>query len=83
MENIELTPEALVAVTVIATLVQQLKLIPWIQTVKQYAPVYIIVACALGIAYAYQAQTPEPVVTGIVIGLTAAGAYSTVRKKDT
>jgi hypothetical protein len=81
MENLstELGPEALALVAIIGVLVQQCKRVPRIVAMKEQVPIFVIIAIGLGITAAYQQSIPNPIVAGVMMGLMAAGAYSTTK----
>lgn len=85
--NIELTPEMLFLIPVVAALIQVLKdkvlKIKYIPiavrvSIKSVLP-YISIGIALGLLY-YQ-QVPKPLVESIIIGLTACGGFDLLRGK--
>ena len=88
MENLstelttELGPQALALVAVIAVLVQQLKRIPYVVSLKEKLPIFVICSMALGIAAAHYQGIVNPIVAGIVMGLMASGAYSAAKNNS-
>ena len=78
--EVQLTTEAMVLVTIIGVLVQQCKRVQYFETIKEQMPIYVIIAIVLGMVAAYLQKIPNPYVTGVVMGLMAAGAYSVATK---
>lgn len=81
MENFstELGPEAMFLVGIIAILVQHLKRFEFLSNLKEKMPVFVVAAIALGLAAAYYAGIPNPVVAGVMMGLMSSGAYSAAK----
>lgn len=82
MENLslEMTPAMMVLVPMVAALIQFVKKIPQFESYNQWLP---IVSLALGVGAAYLQNLPNPIMAGIIIGLTASGAYDVLKgKKD-
>ncbi len=83
MNETVLTPEMLVFVPVVASILEVLKRIPVIDKIKEWMP-FMAIAASIGVIYA---QTNEvQVMPAVVMGLMASGAYSSVKaissKKD-
>ena len=76
--SIELTPAMLAMVPLVAAVLQMFKNLPLLETYKRYFP---IAALALGIGAAFLQGFPNPILVGIVIGLTAAGSYDVLKGK--
>jgi len=85
--KVELTPEMLFLVPIVAALIQVLKdkvlVIKYIpdrisESVKGVLP-YISIAFALGLLY-YQ-QVPQPLLPAIIVGLTACGGFDLLKGK--
>ena len=67
-------------VAVVATLVQALKLIPWVSENKKYLP---YAAVGLGVLAAYLQEgtmTPILLATGVISGLAAVGLFETTSR---
>ncbi|MHC4397999.1 MAG: hypothetical protein ACYS1A_20340 [Planctomycetota bacterium] len=76
MDNVQLSPEMLMLVPVVAALLEVLKRIPVVAKVKEWMP-FIAIGASIGVIYA---QTTElQFMPAIVMGLMAAGAYSGVK----
>ena len=76
MNEIQLAPEMLMLVPVVAALLEVLKKIPLIAGIKEWMP-FLAMLMGLGVIYA---QTGEAqVMPAIVMGLMASGAYSSVK----
>jgi len=73
---IELTPEMLALVPVVAAIIQVLKKIPAIAKIKGWLP-FVSVGISLGLGYI--AQVPDPVLSAVIIGLVAVGGYEIVK----
>ena len=67
-------------VGIIAALVQQLKRIPILTKLQSQLPVFVICSLILGIGAAYYIKAPNAIIEGIIMGLTACGAYSATKK---
>lgn len=78
--EVELSSEALMLATIIGVLVQQCKRVQYFESIKDQVPIYVIVAIVLGMVAAYSQKIPNPYVTGVVMGLIAAGGYSVAKK---
>lgn len=76
MNEIQLTPEMLMLVPIVAALLEVLKRIPLIAQVKEWMP-FIAIGASVGVIYA---QTTElQILPAVVMGLMASGAYSSVK----
>jgi len=71
--TIILTPEMLAQIPLIAMILQVLKKLPIYAKVQPYTP---LIACGLGIAAAFATAIPNPLIAGILIGVTASAGYS-------
>ena len=74
--EVNLTPEMLVLVPVVAALLQVLKNIEAIQAIKEWLP-YVAVGIALGLGYLTKME--NPILPSILIGLMASGGYDLVK----
>lgn len=81
MDNVVLTPEMLAVVPVIAILLQLLKSVPAIAKYSAWLP---LVSVAIGIAWSLAmkmgAGYGPQVITGVIVGVAAAGSYDVVKK---
>lgn len=75
----ELGEQAMVLVAVITVIVQQCKRVPSLVALKDRFPVFAIVAVVCGIAGAHYRNIENPIIAGIMIGMMAAGVYSTAK----
>jgi len=76
MNSVELSPELLMMIPVIAALLEVLKRIPIVAQVKEWMP-FIAIVASIGVVYA---QTSElQFMPAVVMGLMASGAYSGVK----
>lgn len=73
---IQLTPEMLVLVPVVATILQFLKRIEALAELKQWFP-FLSIAIALGLGYL--TKMPDPILPSIVIGMVASGGYDLLK----
>lgn len=71
-------PAATTLIAIVASVVQQLKRLPAIVSLQEKFPAYQVASLALGVAGAYLMALPNPIVAGILIGLSASGAYDIV-----
>ncbi len=78
--DVQLSAEAMVLVTVIGILVQQCKRVAYFESLKEQMPIYVVIAIALSMVAAYLEKLPNPHVTGVVMGLMAAGGYTVAKK---
>ncbi|KKN58298.1 hypothetical protein LCGC14_0553780 [marine sediment metagenome] len=76
MQNIELSPELLMLVPLVAALLEVLKRVPIIERIKEFMP-FLAIATSVGVVYA-QTQSLQ-IMPAIVMGLMASGAYSSVK----
>lgn len=67
-------------VGIIAALVQQFKRVTYLTSLQQHFPVFVLLSIILGVGAAFYIQTPNPIIEGIMMGLTACGAYSASKK---
>lgn len=74
--TVNLTPEMLAIVPVVAFLLQLLKRIPAVAKMKSWLPL-VSVGTSIGLCYLLGVQ--DPVTPAIVIGLTASGGYDLLR----
>ena len=63
-------------VGVIAALVQQFKRVKILTRLQDHVPIYVIISVLLGIGAAYYIQADNAIIEGVMMGLTACGAYS-------
>jgi len=70
--NITLTPEAQKMIVVVAFLVQQIKVLPIIKRFKEYMGILPVI---LGVAGCLISGLPDPIMTGIFVGMSAIGGY--------
>ena len=78
--SVKLTPEMLALVPAVAVLLQVLKKIPILDKIKSWFP-FVSIGIALGLSYA--TSLPDPILSSIIIGLTASGAYDLVKGSKT
>lgn len=78
--NIELTPAMLVLIPVVAAIIQQIKKIPQLKIYRNLLP---LVSLAFGIGLCFLQKLPNPIMAGILIGLSASGAFDVLRNKTT
>jgi hypothetical protein len=78
--NIELTPAMLVLVPVVAAIIQMAKKLPIVSKYTEYLP---IASLLLGVGGAYLQEIPNPILAGVMIGLTACGAFDVLKGKIT
>ena len=81
MENIEIPTSMLALIPVVALIVQNLKKISAIETIKEYLP---LIAVALAICLAYLTSGTlenwkDPILPAIAIGLMASGGYDVLK----
>lgn len=74
--EVNLTPEMLALIPVVAALLQVLKNIKAVQNIKEWLP-YVSVGLALGLGYLTKME--NPIIPSIVIGLMASGGYDLVK----
>lgn len=72
-DTITLTPAMLALVPTVAMILQILKKIPIYEKIKSYTP---LIACGIGITAAYATALTNPIVAGILIGVSASAGYS-------
>lgn len=77
MENLsfEVTPELLPVI--IVAVVQMLKRIAIMETVKEWYPV---IGVAIGIAISFYLKFPNPVMLGVISGCVASKSYDILKK---
>ena len=66
-------------VGIIAALVQQFKRVKILTKLQDHVPIYVIISVALGISGAYYIGATNPEIEGVMMGLTACGAYSATK----
>lgn len=76
--NIELKPELLALVPVVAAIIQMLKKIPAIKPYKDWLP---IVAIGISVALVYSVDYLAFLVPAIIVGLLACGGYEMLKSK--
>ena len=74
--TVNLTPEMLALVPVVAAILQLLKRVEAIEKVKEWLP-FASIAIAYGVAYL--TKMPEPILPAVIIGLVASGGYDLLR----
>jgi hypothetical protein len=83
INNIEIPEIVFVLVPLIAALIQMLKQIiiniPRLTVLKEFLP---IVSVALGISLSYLEHLNNPIIIGVMMGLSAAGAYDLYKSKN-
>jgi len=77
--SINLTPEMLALVPIVAALLQLVKSIKALSKLTDWFPV---IAVGTGIGLTIITKVPDPVLPGIVIGLLAAGGYDFLKGKE-
>lgn len=77
--TIQLTPQMMALVPVVALFLQVLKKIEAIQTVKAWFP-FVSIAIAFGLCYSL-GEVENAVLSSIVIGLVASGSYDLLKGK--
>ena len=82
MDNLttQLGPAGMILIPLVAGLVQQLKRVPGIVKLQEKFPVYLTAALGFGIGAAYLMGLTNPAVAGVIIALSACGAYEAVKK---
>ena len=65
-------------VAAVGAILQMAKAIPQLEKIKAWLPVLSV---ALGVALAFVWSLDEPVIAGIMIGLTASGSYDFLKPK--
>lgn len=76
--TINLTPQALALIPVVAAIIQAAKKIPRVQQINNWLP-FISVGLALALGYAI--KIPNPILPSIIIGLVASGGYDLLKGK--
>jgi hypothetical protein len=79
MENqltVNLTPDMLALVPVVAMILQLLKRFPAIDQIKEWLP---FVSIGVSMALCFGTQTTNPVVASVIIGLVASGGYDALK----
>ena len=72
------TEKMIQLVALVAALLQMLKAIPLVDKFKPWLPVASV---AIGIMLSFLVSLPEPIVAGVMIGLSASGGYSSMKSK--
>jgi len=80
LNNIELTPAMLVLIPVVAAIIQQIKKVPQL---KAYSYLLPLVSLALGVGLCFLQKLPNPIMAGILIGLSASGAFDVLKNNST
>lgn len=75
--SFEVTPSMLILVPLVAALIQVIKRLPIIAKISDWLPL-VSVAIATGLAMVN--KMPNPIMAGVVIGLTAVGGYELIKK---
>ena len=76
MNDIQLAPEMLALVPLVAAVLQVMKKIPIIDSLKEYMP---FIAMVLSIGAVYAVTTELQIMPAVVMGLMASGAYDGVK----
>ena len=76
MTEIQLSPEMLALVPVVAAVLQVMKKIPIVERVKEFMP-FIAMVLSLGAVYATNAQLE--IMPAVIMGLMASGVYDGVK----
>lgn len=80
MDNIQLTPEMLALVPIVALLIQLLKNLPLVAKILPYLPfISIVIAYVLAIIQLGTANWQVSIIPAIAVGLIASGAYDAVK----
>jgi hypothetical protein len=69
-------------VGIIAALVQQSKRVKWFVDLQEKIPIFVMISIALGVGAAYYIGAPNAIVEGVIMGLTACGAYSATKTQN-
>lgn len=69
-------------VGIIAALVQQFKRVPYLTKLQSHLPVFVLLAILLGIGAAFYIDAPNAIIEGVMMGLTACGAYSAAKRTN-
>lgn len=72
-----ISKEAFVLIAIVAGVLQMSKRLPIYESIKGYLPV---IGIAIGITLAYLQGIPSPILTGLIIGLSATGSYEAIKK---
>ena len=78
MNEIVLTPEMLTLVPVVAAVLQMAKSIEMLANLKQWFP---LVSLVLGVVACYITGVPNPIMPGVLIGLSASAGYDVLKLK--
>jgi len=76
MNDITLSPELLALVPFVVGLLQLIKRFSFAETIKPFIP---FVAIAISCGYCYVQQIPDPVVSGLLLGMVASGGYDAAK----
>lgn len=76
--SLEITPAMLVLIPVVAAIIQQIKKVPQL---KQYRQLLPLLSLALGVGLAYLQVLQNPIMAGILVGLSASGAFDVLKDK--
>ncbi len=76
MNEIQLAPEMLMLVPLVAALLEVMKRIPLVAQIKEWMP-FLAIGASLGVIYAQTAELQF--MPAVVMGLMASGAYSGVK----
>ena len=79
MNEIMLSPDALMLVPLVAMVLQLVKSIKSLARFSEWFPVASV---GLGVALAYATAISNPAVAGIMIGLMACGAFDLLKQKQ-
>jgi len=74
--NIQLTAEMLAMVPIAAAIIQLLKGLEILEQAKNWIP---FIGLAISCGLAYLTKLPQPIYSGIIIGLVANGGYDLLR----
>jgi len=78
MDEIVLTPEMLTLVPVVAAILQMAKNIQALANLKQWFP---LISLGLGVAACFLTGVANPILPGILIGLSASAGYDVLKLK--
>ena len=76
--NIQLPESMPILVAIVAAVIQLVKGLPVVEKVKPYLP---IASIGFGIGIAYYQQIESWPIIGVIVGLTASGAYDVLKAK--
>ena len=74
--TVQLTPEMLALVPVVAAIIQLIKRFDFVEKIKSYLP---LISIGLGVGLSFATQMPDPVIPGLIIGLAASGGYDLLK----